>query len=141
MAGKQRPPQSLGSLETLVMYALWRDGPSTVHDVLQALDDGKRRAYTTVLTTLRNLERKGMVAHDAVEAKHLFRAVIAERTVAHRALSALCDRLFDGSRIRLVEALLAEDDLQKEEFEALRMQVLELKEREQEEQKRRQSRG
>ena len=42
-----------------VMAVLWQRGPSTVAEVREVLEDAL--AYTTVLTVLDRLERKGMV--------------------------------------------------------------------------------
>ncbi len=52
----------LGTLEREVMDAVWRLGPATVHDVRAALDD--RVAYTTVMTVLDRLFRKGVLERE-----------------------------------------------------------------------------
>jgi predicted transcriptional regulator len=49
----------LGELEREVMRLAWRDGEVSVRDVQKALGGG--RAYTTVMTTLDRLFRKGLV--------------------------------------------------------------------------------
>jgi predicted transcriptional regulator len=56
------PPQ-LGELEAEVMQHLWRDGEATVRSVLEALNAtaDKARAYTTVMTVMGNLDRKGLL--------------------------------------------------------------------------------
>jgi predicted transcriptional regulator len=51
-----------GELEAAVMECLWaRPEPASVRDVLGQLDTGKQLAYTTVMTVLDNLHRKGVV--------------------------------------------------------------------------------
>ena len=59
---KQNPDSRtvvLGPLESKVMSLLWRLGSATVRDVL---DSGKvRGAYTTVMTTLDRLHKKGLL--------------------------------------------------------------------------------
>jgi predicted transcriptional regulator len=49
----------LGPLEITVMEILWRHGDSNVHDVTQHLD--RPLAYTTVMTTLDRLYKKGLL--------------------------------------------------------------------------------
>ena len=49
----------LGPLELGVMGILWARGKSSVHDVVQALE--RRLAYTTVMTTLDRLFKKGLL--------------------------------------------------------------------------------
>ena len=121
-------PTALPSnLEIQALSVLWHEGPSTVGGVLEGLPDGKERAYTTVLTTLRNLERKGFLSHEVDGRAHVYIPSVAERDVAQSTLSELLDRLFDGSRARLVDALLEEEDLTPKEFEALRQRVMELR--------------
>lgn len=52
----------LGSLQTRVLEALSRRGPSTVREVARALRG--RFAYTTVMTVLARLHEKGLVGRE-----------------------------------------------------------------------------
>lgn len=56
-------PPPLGDLETEVMEQLWRQGEATVRSVLEVINASgeKARAYTTVMTVMGNLDRKGML--------------------------------------------------------------------------------
>jgi predicted transcriptional regulator len=59
---KKDPPPPLHELESLVMEEIWRQGEATVRDVLTALNRGEReRAYTTVMTIMSRLDRKGLL--------------------------------------------------------------------------------
>ena len=49
----------LGPLEITVMEILWDRGESNVHDVIEKLD--RPLAYTTVMTTLDRLYKKGLL--------------------------------------------------------------------------------
>src|SRR5271165_677336 len=49
----------LGPLEIAVMEILWTRGESSVHDVAEKL--GRPLAYTTVMTTLDRLYKKGLL--------------------------------------------------------------------------------
>ena len=54
-----------GNLEAVVMDHLWSaDGPLTVRDVLERLDRDPPLAYTTVLTVMDNLHRKGVLSRE-----------------------------------------------------------------------------
>lgn len=44
-------------LEMLVLSVLWERGPSTAGDVLEAMPDGKKRAYTSILSVMQVMER------------------------------------------------------------------------------------
>jgi predicted transcriptional regulator len=56
-------PPPLGDLEANVMEQLWRQREANVRSVLGALNATaeKARAYTTVMTVMGNLDRKGML--------------------------------------------------------------------------------
>src|SRR3954451_24516248 len=57
---KRRPTiVPLGPLEIAVMEILWEHGESNVHDVVQRLS--RPLAYTTVMTTLDRLYKKGLL--------------------------------------------------------------------------------
>jgi predicted transcriptional regulator len=53
-------PPALGPLEIAVMEILWERGESSVHDVAEKLR--RPLAYTTVMTTLDRLYKKGLLA-------------------------------------------------------------------------------
>lgn len=48
------------------MEEVWRQGSATVRDVLHALNESsdKQRAYTTIMTILARLERKGVLVRE-----------------------------------------------------------------------------
>ena len=54
-----------GDLEAAVMQCLWRRGePATVREVLAELNSSRNLAYTTVMTVMDNLHRKGQVQRE-----------------------------------------------------------------------------
>jgi predicted transcriptional regulator len=57
------PPPALHELESEVMEELWSRGAASVRDVLGALNrrSPSERAYTTVLTVMQRLDRKGLL--------------------------------------------------------------------------------
>ena len=55
----------LGDAELEVLAVLWDEGPTAVRQVMNRLhEQGRRVAYTTVLTVLTRLEQKGLVRSD-----------------------------------------------------------------------------
>jgi predicted transcriptional regulator len=100
-----RAPVSDAELE--VLKVLWAGGPSTVRDVAAALRRQRRRlAYNTVLTLLSRLREKGYVTADRREAAHQFRAIVTRDELLGSSLSALADRMCDGTASPLVYALV-----------------------------------
>jgi predicted transcriptional regulator len=65
----------LGELERAAMECVWaQDLPVTARQVADALA-GRGLAYTTVLTVLGRLERKGLLARDSGARAHVYTAV------------------------------------------------------------------
>lgn len=63
MTENEQIPPRLHELEALVMEEVWRQGPATVRSVMDALNrsDEKARAYTTWMTIMVRLHRKGLL--------------------------------------------------------------------------------
>ena len=52
--------RGFGDLETVIMHMVWdHDGPVTVRELLGELQHERSIAYTTVMSTMDNLHRKG----------------------------------------------------------------------------------
>jgi predicted transcriptional regulator len=60
------------------MEEVWRRGEATVRDVMLALEDqgAKRRAYTTIMTTMGRLARKGLLERRRDGQTDVYRAVL-----------------------------------------------------------------
>src|SRR3954451_10639692 len=59
---KQQPPPALAATEAKIMEEVWRQGEATVRQVLEASNKGsKQRAYTTVMTIMNRLDKKGLL--------------------------------------------------------------------------------
>lgn len=66
--------RGFGVLESAVMDRLWRrEGPTTVREVFEDLSGDRTLAYTTVLSTMTNLHRKGWL--EQVRGSKAFRYV------------------------------------------------------------------
>src|SRR5262245_19737133 len=115
----RRAPVSDAELE--VLKVLWAGGPATVRDVATALRRQRRRlAYNTVLTLLSRLREKGYVAADRREAAHLFRAILPREELLGSTLTALADRVCDGTASPLVHALVRSRRFSADEIAHLR---------------------
>ncbi|MCP2303352.1 BlaI/MecI/CopY family transcriptional regulator [Actinokineospora globicatena] len=102
----------LGDLERAVMTCLWDAGrPLTVREVHEALETARTIAYTTALTTLQRLARKGLVTQERAERAHRFRAVATRDELFAELLSdALGVAAGDtGVLVRFVDQLGADD--------------------------------
>lgn len=65
-----------GELEAVVMQRLWaREAPATVREVLEDLRTEREVAYTTVLTVMDNLFKKGFLRRELDGRAHRFTPV------------------------------------------------------------------
>jgi predicted transcriptional regulator len=102
----------LGDLERAVMDVLWdSDVWVTAREVGRKLHHDKRLAYTTVLTVLDRLERKGFVLRERAGRAHRYRAADSRETVVAvamlEALDTADDR--DSALVRFVGGVSPEE--------------------------------
>jgi predicted transcriptional regulator len=102
------------------MRVLWRQGPSTVAAVVDAVGGANPPAYNTVQTMMRILERKGFVTHRKDGRAFVFDALVDESCARKSAIRHMLDRFFDNSPGTLVLSLLEHDDVPDAELLQLR---------------------
>jgi len=89
--------QRLGDREAGVMDVLWDgDEPLTVRDVLERLAV-RSLAYTTVMTVLDNLHRKGFVAREKAGRAYRYRAALSRSEHTASLMNEALDSSHDRS--------------------------------------------
>jgi len=68
----------LGPLEGDIMEVVWEQGPTTVSAVHKALREHKDIAYTTVMTTMSRLAKKGLLDQDRSAASYVYSAALSK---------------------------------------------------------------
>jgi predicted transcriptional regulator len=111
----------LADREIDVMLVLWNRGSGTVAEVRDELSDAL--AYTTVLTVLRTLEQKGVVAHVVTGQTHRYVPLVPQRTVRRSAIDRLLNKLFAGAPEQLLAHLVEDHALTARDIERLRAQI------------------
>jgi len=113
----------LGELQLQVFDHLSELGEGTVYDVLDEFPEGQRPRYTTVLTVLRSLEKKGLIAHRTEDRAYVFVPKVKPAQVRRQVLRDVLDRVFGGSPRALVSALLSVDSVTPEVLEELKAAI------------------
>ena len=114
----------LGTAELEVLKVLWDDGPATVRDVLNGLrDQGRKLAYTTVLTFLTRLEQKGFVKADKSGVAYVYRPVVSRDKIFRSRLRTVLDQFFDGAAGPLVLQLMREERFTADEIAQLQEMI------------------
>ena len=92
-------------LEVECLKILWKLGEGNVRDVREALTGSRDLAYTTVMTVLDRLSRKGRVARRKVGRSFVYVPVLSREVLRRLAVQELVDRFFEGSEDVLAEYL------------------------------------
>ncbi len=101
-----------GELESAVMDRLWAaERPTSVREVLDELRGERTLAYTTVMTVLDNLHRKGWVTRHQEGRAYLYQAAAARESYAAALMSQAFNEGTDPSATfaRFIEELSADE--------------------------------
>lgn len=110
----------LGAAELEVLRVLWDEGPLTVRDVLNHLNErGRDLAYTTVQTFLTRLEQKGFVRSNKSDLAFVFRAKVSRDKISRSRLRSLLDELYDGAAGPLALQLIRRERFTRHEIDEL----------------------
>lgn len=114
----------LDELQLAIMQVLWQKGEATVAEIQEALKDSRDLAITTIGTVLSRLEdKKKAVTHSRQGRKYVYKAIISEEETKSSMVNSLVKQLFKGRSVSLVNHLLQEDELDKEELDQLKEMI------------------
>jgi BlaI family penicillinase repressor len=115
-----RPTQP-SDFELQILGVLWEHGPLTVRQVMSYLTD-KKRAYTSVLSVIQVMQKKGLVAAQAERQglANVYESKVARSAVVKPLLKGLVSRAFGGRTSDIVQHLLQDGEVNQMEIEELR---------------------
>lgn len=105
------------------MKLVWERQEATVRDVYEALLAHRRIAYTTVMTMMNVLERKGHLRKRAEGRSFVYRSVRPRRQVVRAMVRDFLDRVFGGSAEPLLVHLLEDKQLSQRDLEAVARRI------------------
>ena len=105
------------------MKAVWDRGTATVRDVYEGLLAQRRIAYTTVMTMMNVLERKGHLRKRAEGRTFVYEPVRPKHDVVGSLVRDFVSRVFDGSAEPLLVHLVEDRHLSDKELEALMRRI------------------
>ena len=86
----------LGGLETEIMNIVWAKEKATARDVYETMRLEKRIAYTTVLTVLNRLAKKGLLKKNIDKTAFIFSPVMSQTDFAKQIVNEVLDGLVTG---------------------------------------------
>src|SRR5690349_5867051 len=96
------PRDVLPPLELLCLRALWTLKEGNVKDVRQVVGEARPLAYTTIMTVLDRLVRKGKITRRKVGRAFLYSPQASRDVMRRAAIRELLEGFFDGSEEQLV---------------------------------------
>ena len=119
-----KPAKSVPTDQELeILKVIWQLGPSTVREVHQELLKHRKIAYTTVLTMMGILERKGHLKKTAGEKAYLYRTARPQAQVTAGMVKEFVNRVFNGSTKPLLVHLVEDRGISAEELAELQTLV------------------
>ena len=102
--------EKLTRQEEGAMQAVWRTGEGAIKQVMENLP-ASGIPYTTVASTLRNLERKGYLSSRMIGKTYLYKPLIGEGEYKRKLMSRLVRDYFHDSYKEVVNFLVEEAKL------------------------------
>jgi predicted transcriptional regulator len=115
------PPKQSATLteaELRIMDVLWVKGSCTVQQVLEWLTTAL--AYNSVLTTIRTLEKKGLVKHVKDGRAHVYEPLIGREDATRSEVRHLVGRFFRNSHKALILNILQDEAIDSTDLRRLR---------------------
>jgi BlaI family transcriptional regulator, penicillinase repressor len=111
--------KTLTGQELEIMKIVWERELVTVRDVYEALLERRKVAYTTVMTMMKILERKGFLKKSQEDRAYLYRAAQPKRQVIGVMVRDFINRVFNGSAEPLLVHLVEEHHLSAKDLEEI----------------------
>ena len=93
--------------ELTILRILWDNGPCTVRQVNEAMNEGGSTGYTTTLKLMQIMTEKGLLRRDDSQFKHIFKPALTEAKAQKQLVGDMLERAFSGSAEKLVMRALS----------------------------------
>lgn len=102
--------------ELAILQILWSEGPLSVKEVHEVLEQSKPVVYTTTLKTMQVMHQREMLTREAQGRKHIYSAAIEQIDTQNKLLDNFLSRAFGGSSKKLVMRTLGQHSLKEDEL-------------------------
>ena len=102
-----------------IMKVVWRLREATVRDVYEDLRLRRPIAYTTVMTTMKNMEARGHLKKRTEGRAFVYSAAVPESRMLRRIVRDFIDRVFNGSTEPLLAHLVEERRLSAKDLDEI----------------------
>jgi BlaI family penicillinase repressor len=106
--------------ELTILRILWDNGPSTVRQVNEAMNQDENTGYTTTLKLMQVMAEKGLVLRDDSQFKHVYRPALTEEKAQKQLVGELIEKAFSGSAEKLVMRALSAKKVSAKELASIK---------------------
>jgi len=114
--------QRLTKAEEEIMQMFWDNGPSTVSQLIEKMDEPKP-PHSTVSSIVRILEKKEFLDHKSYGRTFEYFPIIEKKLYSKFSLRKLVSNYFEGSMKELVSFLVEEENLSLQELAKLQQDL------------------
>ena len=118
MSKKQYSKPTEAELE--ILQVLWKEGPSSVRQVNERMNEKREIGYTTTLKIMQIMLEKGHVRRNTDSRSHIYSAAIEQGETQRNLLGKFVDNVFSGSAASLVMQALGNHNASPEELEEIK---------------------
>jgi predicted transcriptional regulator len=97
--------RTLGELDIDILNVVWKMERATVKDVFEELYETRRLAYTTIMTVMGRLAKKGVLKQDRSRTPYVYTPLMARQELALSIIHHVIDRLLDGAPDQVIDNL------------------------------------
>jgi predicted transcriptional regulator len=112
--------------ELAILQVLWEQGPCTVRQINDLMNNKKEVGYTTTLKLLQIMAGKGIVAVDKSQRTHVYQAVLRQEETQRQLVDQFLETAFGGSAKRLVMQLLGHKTPDQRELDEIKRLISKL---------------
>jgi BlaI family penicillinase repressor len=109
--------EKLTHVEEETMQAVWRTGEGNVKSFMEHFDE--EIPYTTVASTIKNLEKKGYLSSRLIGNAYLYKPVISEDEYKKKFMGTVVKDYFDNSYKELVNFFVEQKKLSAKELKEI----------------------
>lgn len=111
--------RQLGDVELEILNIVWRLKKATVNDVHNEILKHRETAYTSVMTMMQNLAKKGMLSFTKKGRQYEYEAKEEPNAVRSSILERTANLVFGGSMVNLVQHMVKHEELSEADLSEL----------------------
>ncbi len=107
-----------------IMEAVWELGAApSVRDVMEYRYPDREKAYTTIMTIMNTLEKKGFLKRKKIGLVNFYKPAKTRSQIVKSEISSLTSRIFKGSTPAFANFLINNQSLSLQDIEAIKQEL------------------